>query len=128
MWPIPEVFKENFQNFSGVLEKLKGINVFTYNFKPELQEEFGLSSRLTIGVLAQEVEKIFPQLVRASVLVSKINGSSSQPNTQKTMDAKTVNYEGFIPVLLEAIKEQQQQIEAQQKQIDELTKKVNGNK
>lgn len=52
-----------------------------------------------IGVIAQEVEKVFPEVV----------------NT--VTDHKLVNYIGLIPVLIEAIKEQQ-------KQIDELRESI----
>jgi hypothetical protein len=46
-----------------------------------------------IGVIAQEVEAVFPELV----------------NTID--DQKMVNYVGLIPILIEAIKEQQKQID-----------------
>ena len=52
-----------------------------------------------MGVIAQEVEKILPYLVR-------------------TGENKSVNYNGLIGVLIEAIKEQQKQIEALEKRIN----------
>jgi len=57
----------------------------------------------TIGVIAQEVEKVLPTLVRES-----------------RSGEIAVNYTGLIPVLLEAIKEQQGQIEQMQRRIAEL--------
>ena len=51
-----------------------------------------------IGLLAQEVQKAFPELVKQA---GDAEGTLS------------VNYQGMIPVLINAIKEQQ-------KQIDEL--------
>ena len=51
-----------------------------------------------IGLLAQEVQKVFPELVKQS------------GDEQGTL---SVNYQGMIAVLINAIKEQQ-------KQIDEL--------
>ena len=54
-----------------------------------------------MGVIAQEVEKIFPELVSTNA-----NGY------------KSVNYIGLIPVMIESIKDQQQQ-------INELTQLVN---
>ena len=50
------------------------------------------------GFIAQEVEKIIPELITGG-------------------ETKYVNYQGIIPVLVEAIKEQQ-------KQIDELKSKL----
>jgi len=46
-----------------------------------------------IGVIAQDIEEVFPELVRNNDHI------------------KTVNYNGLIGVLIEAIKEQQRQIE-----------------
>jgi ribosomal protein S7 len=66
-----------------------------------------------IGVLAQDIEKVFPELV------SESNG------------VKSVNYQGLVPVLINALKEQQVEIDVlkkeqeaklnkQQAEIDEL--------
>ena len=57
--------------------------------------------RQSAGVIAQEVEQVLPELVMGD----------------KT---KTVNYNGLIGVLIEAIKEQQKQIDALQKKIDSM--------
>ena len=53
-------------------------------------------------MIAQEIERIFPDLVTT-------NGAY-----------KAVNYIGLVPVMLEAIKEQQTQIEASQAVINSL--------
>ncbi|MFC2114080.1 T9SS type A sorting domain-containing protein, partial [Bacteroidota bacterium] len=43
---------------------------------------------------------------------------------QEKVEYKALNYEGFIPILTEAIKEQQAQIESQIQTIEELKMKV----
>lgn len=78
--------------------------------------------------MAQEVEQVFPQLIKDSKLTAKIDAAkvNNQLNPaiqRKTMDAKTVNYTGLIPILLEAIKEQQQQIENLNQRLQQLEKK-----
>ena len=63
------------------------------------------SEKQKIGLLAQDIEKVFPELVTES------NG------------IKSVNYQGLVPVLINALKEQQSEIEIlkqQQSEIDEL--------
>ena len=45
-----------------------------------------------IGVLAQDIEKVFPELV------SESNG------------IKSVNYQGLVPVIINALKEQEERI------------------
>jgi hypothetical protein len=58
----------------------------------------------SIGVIAQEVEKVYPELVQ----------------TDNVTGLKSVEYGKLIAPLIEAIKEQQKQIDAQQKAIEEL--------
>ena len=62
-----------------------------------------------IGLLAQDVQEVFPQLV--------IEGNDEEK-------LLSVNYQGLIPVLINGINEQQEIIEKQQKQIDELSELV----
>jgi len=83
--------KENIKQIDDPLGKVLQINGVTFNWK-NTQEE-------SVGVIAQEVEKILPQLVR------------------ETEGKKSLNYNGLIGLLVEAIKEQQ-------KQIDELKKNL----
>ena len=53
-----------------------------------------------IGLLAQDIEKVFPELVT------------------ETNDIKSVNYQGLVPVLINAMKEQDDKITKQQQEID----------
>lgn len=83
--------KKNIQPLQNSLQKIQSLNGYTYNWKDENDQA------QQIGLIAQEVQQQFPQLVETN------------------NDKLGVNYIGMIPVLLEAIKEQQ-------KQIDELKK------
>ena len=67
--------------------------------------KWSLRDERQIGFSAQEIEKLFPEVV-----MTDANGY------------KSVDYGRLTPVLVEAIKEQQKQIDAQQQQIDELRK------
>ena len=55
----------------------------------------------SIGVIANELEKVLPQLVTDS-------------------DPKAVNYNGLIGVLIEAVKEQQSEIDSLKERISKL--------
>jgi trimeric autotransporter adhesin len=81
-------YKTNIQSLFSVSEKLNHINAYTYNWK-----DAGQNNDLQIGLLAQEVQKVYPELVKAD---------------EQGMLA--VNYSGLIPVLLQAVKEQQIEI------------------
>jgi hypothetical protein len=84
------------------LEKIKQLNGYNYYWKNEAR-----GNSLQTGVLAQEVQRSFPNLVK-----------------EDAQGMLSVNYSGLIPVLIESIKEQQHLIEKQQLQIDELKKIV----
>ena len=76
--------KDNIQTIVNPLDKIIKLNGVTFNWKE--------NQKPSIGVIAQELEKVLPELV-----------------TQGNI--KTVNYNGIIGVLIEAVKEQQKQIE-----------------
>jgi hypothetical protein len=63
--------------------------------------EWKENNKPSAGVIAQEVEKVLPELV---------NGE----------DTKTVNYNGLIGLLIEAIKDQQSQINSLKEEIKNL--------
>ena len=103
-----EALKENIKPLNNMLNKLLDVEGKSYNYKkntesdgiPELEE---LLEKETFGFIAQELERAFPELVDPP---SAVNNYYS------------INYIGMIPVLVEAIKEQQLQIEFLQTQID----------
>ena len=66
------------------------------------EEQFRLDNQL--GFVAQDLEQVLPQLVQ------------TEPDT----GLKTVGYSGVIPVLVEAIKAQQRQIDALKAEVESL--------
>lgn len=86
-----ENLKENITSIDNPIELVKQLNGVEFDWKE--------SKEHSMGVIAQEVEKILPYLVR-------------------TGENKSVNYNGLIGVLIEAIKEQQKQIETLEKIIN----------
>ncbi len=81
--------------------QMRGVN---YYWKQDEFPNKGFSDGKEIGVIAQEVEKIYPELV-----VTDKDGY------------KSVQYSHLVPVLIEAIKEQQAIIESQKTEVDELS-------
>src|SRR6185312_3590891 len=54
------------------------------------------------------------ELTRDSKILSKNEGKINKPMGNEGLDVKTVNYVGLIPVMIEAIKEQQKETETKQ--------------
>jgi hypothetical protein len=79
--------KENIQPIENALEKVNQISGNTYDWK-EGYDEVHSHKGNDIGVIAQEIEQILPQIV-----------------TNRDNGYKAVQYEKIIPLLIEAIKE-----------------------
>jgi len=111
-------FKKNVNNIEGALDKVLSLNGVNYEWRTpdEIQsfskqlsenEEEGLALTFPegkqIGLVAQDVEEIIPEIVFTD-----------------EEGFKSVDYTKLGPVLIEAIKEQQKQIEALKKEIEVL--------
>lgn len=85
--------KQNIHKIENSISKIIEIDGVSFNWKE--------TNKPSMGVIAQNIEKVFPELV---------NGE----------DPKTVNYNGIIGVLIEAVKEQQIQINNLEDRINKL--------
>jgi hypothetical protein len=97
-------YKKNIKRIEDVTTKLAKISGYTYDYKLEEFKEMNFSKSKQIGLIAQEIKEVFPELV-----------------TESAKGYLAVNYEGMIPVLLEAIKEQQDQINELKAAISSLS-------
>jgi len=92
-----EKLKENITVIPNALEKISQIRGVTYT-RNDLEDK----EKVYSGVIAQEVEKVLPEVVSAEG------------------DTKTVAYGNMVGLLIEAVKEQQAQINELKKQIEEM--------
>lgn len=115
--------KKNVQPLSNSLDKLLQLKGYTYQYN----EASGLSDdkKTYIGFIAQEVKALFPEAVAEknhSSLEGKA-GSRVDGNDLKNTTYNVVDYVSLIPVLVEAIKEQEARIRSLEGQLEELRKK-----
>jgi hypothetical protein len=108
-------FKKDIAPLTNVSEKIKQLNGYTYVFNAEAFPDRKFITRPQIGLMAQEIQEVFPQLVM-----------------EANPGELAVNYEGMIPVLLAAhneqateIEKQQTEITKQQAQLDQQQKQIN---
>jgi len=94
--------KKDIKPIENALDKLKQIGGYTFTYKKD--------DKKSAGVIAQEVEKILP---------SAVFEQNSVFHGEQTETQKVVQYDQLHGLLIEAIKEQQ-------KQIDELKAKIEG--
>jgi hypothetical protein len=109
--------KTDVLTIENALVKVKKLNGVTYR-PNELAKSFGLDTNSdVVGLFADEVEAVLPQAVKPAPFDIDETG-----NSKSGENYKTIQYEKVVPLLVEAIKEQQSIIEAQQAKIDRLMK------
>jgi len=97
--------KENVKVIDNAVTKVLSLNGITYT-PNELAESFGYDRNVKlVGLFADEVEAILPEATRPAPFDQDENG-----NSKSGENYKTIQYEKLVPLLIEAIKEQQQQI------------------
>jgi hypothetical protein len=100
-------YKKDVKPLTDALSDVLKIHGVKYNWRQSEFPELNFTKGVQIGIIAQDLEKVLPELVYTS------------PNGYKS-----VSYEKLTPVLVEAIKEQQQQIESYKSQLQALQEKV----
>jgi hypothetical protein len=113
-------FKKGISPLSGALDKVLSMQGVSYQWKSKQEisdfakkdgkdiVKYNFPEGTQIGVIAQDIEKIIPEVV----------------NTDSD-GFKSVDYTKLTPLLIEAIKEQQQVIQNQQKQIESQNMEYN---
>jgi trimeric autotransporter adhesin len=94
-----ERIKDNIEQIDGALEKVQAIRGVTYN-----RTDIGDPEKRHAGVIAQEVEKVLPEVVTES----------------EETGIKSVAYANMVGLLIEAIKEQQTQIDDLKAEVTRL--------
>ena len=74
-----------------------------------------------VGIMADDLEKTFPQLIKNNEFDLNDDPENQDSNKKENLlKFKAVNYIGLVPVLVKAIQEQQQTIEKQTQMIEEM--------
>lgn len=101
--PSDARYKSNLKPFTHALQELKGLSVNTYRLRYEVKDldahgkpRVHLNDREEIGLLAQEVETVFPHMIKETSLDLTQEGGDT---------LKAVNYTQMIPVLVRAVQE-----------------------
>ena len=92
--------KENIKPIKNALDKVEKLNAVTFDWK---KSDSILQLKEDYGFIAQEVEKVIPEIVRTN-----------------DDDKKAINYNGITSVLVKAIQEQQTIIEDLKSRIETL--------
>jgi hypothetical protein len=99
--------KKNIKPIENALDRLMKVKGSSFEFRRDEFDDCHFSEGTQFGLIAQELEPVFPEMVK----------------TEKD-GFKSVNYNGMIPILVEAIKEQQRTIENLEVEIERLKARI----
>ena len=120
--------KKNFKKIDNALDKVLSLNGYNFDwrmdklegttFKPDFETN-------DVGLIAQEVEAVCEQATGPAPFDIQWDENNEHRVSQSGEDYLTVNYDKLVPVLVEAIKEQQETIEEQKNLINRLEERLN---
>ena len=105
-----ERLKERKGNITGALESVMKLNGFRYTNNDLAREKGYTDDKIQIGLSAQEVEAVYPEIVRLAPFDMKTLEDGTIVS-ESGENYKTLDYAKLVPVLIEAIKELKQEIE-----------------
>ena len=107
--------KRNITKLQNASSLITALNPVSYFFKAEEFPEKKLATRKKMGLIAQEVEKVLPNLVSEAGTAKHINGEE--------INVKSVNYIELIPLLIKGMQEQQAEINRLSNELQQLKQK-----
>jgi collagen type VII alpha len=111
-------FKENVAPMTGSLGKIMQLRPVTYTMKKDQYPSMNFADGTQVGFIAQEMEKVLPELV-----VNGVDPGVKNPETGRfdnPIEFKGINYIGLAPIMVEAIQEQQGMIDSLQTQVNAI--------
>lgn len=119
-----ERLKENIEEVDNAIikiEKLKPV-FYTFNERANKLAGFNTSSK-HIGLFAQDVQSVLPEVVTLAPF-DTIDVTENEKVSKSGENYLTIKYEKIVPLLVQAIKEQQKVINHLSSSLVEIMKKV----
>ena len=123
--------KKNVRPVGNALDVVNRLRPVTYEYDLQRYPHMGLPQEREYGFVAQEVEQVLPEITATKRFMTNAGataGVHGQGNAA-TEEFVVVDYSRLIPVLTQAIKEQQElilrlenEVESLKKQVDDLQK------
>lgn len=128
--------KQNIKDFSSAMDIINQLKPKQYQFRQDGNYKLmNLPQGEHYGLIAQDVEKILPSLVKDSKFETKDAHALPAPDPKnptikpqqnsETIDYKAVNYTELIPIIIKAIQEQQQVIQSLQQKNNDQQNEIN---
>lgn len=106
--------KKNIEPLTNGLDKIMKLNPVTFDWDEEVVPDLAKKYPHMVGLIAQEVEEVVPEVVYKT----KVN--SVKDGKEKGRIYKRVLYENLVAHLIDGMKEQQREIEELKQRVSEL--------
>ena len=106
--------KKNIEPLTNGLDKILKLNPVTFDWDEEIVPDLAKKYPHMVGLIAQEVEEVVPQVVYKTTVNSVKDGK------EKGRVYKRVLYENLVAHLIDGMKDQQKQIEELKQRISKL--------
>lgn len=142
--------KKNIRSYEGAISDIMQLQPRIYDFDTDKYPTMGLPEEEQLGLVAQELEEVFPNLIKETHEPRKEMPESAAKEqgfvyevvapeekdekgnvvreaivlAGQEVDFKAVNYTALIPVLVKGIQEQQAIIEANEAMIEDLKARI----
>ena len=131
-WASDRRLKENIVEITNAIDKIKQIRGVTFDWN-DIADDAGfrpVERYNNVGVIAQEIQAVLPQAVKPAPFDKWVPDpgehysdevlTANRETSRTGEDYLTVQMEKIIPLLIQAIKEQQTQIENLQSRLDQI--------
>jgi hypothetical protein len=115
--------KKVHSNIEKPFEIINNLNGFYYS-PNELGLSYGMKDKVQIGLSAQEVQKVLPEIVNKAPFDITLD-ENGELKSKSQEDYLTVSYERLVPVMIEALKENNKTINELKEEIKLLKKLIN---
>nr|WP_315423035.1 tail fiber domain-containing protein [uncultured Pedobacter sp.] len=110
-----EVVQNNVKPVENALIQVTKLQPVSFNYDKVWAEKLKLSAKPQYGFVGADAKTAFPEIVSVQA-----KSYASGKNAFKNATITKVDYESLVPLLVASIKEQQQQIEALQRELKTL--------
>lgn len=112
--------KKNVEELQGGMDIINQLKPKTYDYIDDA--DLALPAEKQFGFLAQDLEQVLPNLVKDVETFAQPGEASAEgemPDPEVTGTIKSVNYIALIPVLVQALQEQQAEIDALKAELEQ---------
>lgn len=116
-------FKTNINALNNASSIINQLQPKVYNLDSVNFSQFGFDNKQHMGLIAQDVELILPNLVSNNVILAQTDSLGNEITPQ--VNYKGLNYQELIPLMIAGMKEQQSELHTKDSLLNNLQSEIN---